>query len=155
FAARRRLSESTLICRNRPPAFACGARFALTTARRLEYRHGHLDRLLLDGARPFPWNMRPARAAGLLSGVHSSPLIGGGEPDRIDAIDNGAHTTSSGEVARPTVLVVDDDEEARVALARILATDGFEAITAVDGEAAIGQIGRASCRERVGSQEGG
>src|SRR5204862_3613322 len=111
-----------------------------TTARRLEYRHGHLDRLLLDGARPFPWNMRPARAAGPLSGVHSSPLIGGGEPDRIDAIDNGADTTSSGEVARPTVLVVDDDEEARVALARILAADGFEAITAVDGEAAIGRV---------------
>ena len=84
--------------------------------------------------------MRPARAAGPLSGVHSSPLIGGGEPDRIDAIDNGADTTSSGEVARPTVLVVDDDEEARVALARILATDGFEAITAVDGEAAIGRV---------------
>jgi len=84
--------------------------------------------------------MRPARAAGPLSGVHSSPLIGGGEPDRIDAIDNGADTTSSGEVARPTVLVVDDDEEARVALARILAADGFEAITAVDGEAAIGRV---------------
>jgi len=72
--------------------------------------------------------------------VHSSPLSGGADPDRIDAIDNRAATTSSGEVARPTVLVVDDDEDARATLARILAAEGFQAVTAADGEAAIDRV---------------
>ena len=84
--------------------------------------------------------MRPARADGPLSGVHPPPLIGGGEPDRIDAVDNKAATTSSGEVARPTVLVVDDDDDARAALAKILAADGFHAVTAADGEAALDRV---------------
>jgi len=84
--------------------------------------------------------MRPARADGPLSGVHPPPLIGGGEPDRIDAVDNKAATTSSGEVARPTVLVVDDDEDARAALATILTAEGFHAVTAADGEAAIDRV---------------
>ena len=107
--------------------------------------------------------MRPARAAWPLSGVHSSPLTEGGEPDRIDAVDDKAATTSSAEVARPTVLVVDDDPDARAALATILATEGFQPISATDGETAVDRvaseppavvlldrkIGRASCRERV------
>ena len=84
--------------------------------------------------------MRPARADGQLSGVHPPPLIGGGEPDRIDAVDNKAATTSSGEVARPTVLVVDDDDDARAALATILAAEGFHAVTAADGETALDRV---------------
>jgi DNA-binding NtrC family response regulator len=84
--------------------------------------------------------MRPARADGPLSGVHPPPLIGGDEPDRIDAVDNKAATTASDEVARPTVLVVDDDEDARAALAKILAADGFHAVTAADGEAALDRV---------------
>ena len=84
--------------------------------------------------------MRPARADGPLSGVHPPPLIGGGEPDRIDAVDNKAATTSSGEVARPTVLVVDDDDDARAALATILAAEGFHAVTAADGETALDRV---------------
>jgi len=84
--------------------------------------------------------MRPARADGPLSGVHPPPLIGGDEPDRIDAVDNKAATTSSDEVARPTVLVVDDDEDARAALAKILAADGFHAVTAADGAAALDRV---------------
>jgi DNA-binding NtrC family response regulator len=84
--------------------------------------------------------MRPARAARPLSGVHSSPLIGGGEPDRIDAGDDGATTPPSVEVARPTVLVVDDEDEARDALATILTAEGFQALTLADGEAAIDRV---------------
>ena len=84
--------------------------------------------------------MRPARADGPLSGVHPPPLIGGGEPDRIDAVDNKAATTSSGGVARPTVLVVDDDDDARAALATILAAEGFHAVTAADGETALDRV---------------
>ena len=57
-------------------------------------------------------------------------------PDDI----NTAATTSSGEVARPTVLVVDDDEDARAALAKILAAEGFQAVAAADGEAAIDRV---------------
>jgi DNA-binding NtrC family response regulator len=57
-------------------------------------------------------------------------------PDDI----NTAATTSSGEVARPTVLVVDDDEDARAALAKILAAEGFQAVAAADGEAAIARV---------------
>ena len=84
--------------------------------------------------------MRPARAAWPLSGVHSSPLTEGGEPDRIDAVDDKAATTSSAEVARPTVLVVDDDPDARAALATILATEGFQPISATDGETAVDRV---------------
>jgi len=72
--------------------------------------------------------------------VHSSPLTEGGEPDRIDTVDDKAATTSSGEVARPTVLVVDDDPDARAALATILATEGFQPISAADGETAVDRV---------------
>jgi two-component system nitrogen regulation response regulator GlnG len=84
--------------------------------------------------------MRPARGAGSPSGVHSSPLSGAGESARIDAVDNTAATTSSAEVTRPTILVVDDDEDARAALATILAAEGFQAVTAADGESAIERV---------------
>jgi two-component system nitrogen regulation response regulator GlnG len=84
--------------------------------------------------------MRPARAACPLSGVHSSALIAGGEPDRIDAVDDRATPPPSGEVAPPTVLVVDDDHEARDALATILTAEGFQAVTLADGEAAIDRV---------------
>jgi DNA-binding NtrC family response regulator len=57
-------------------------------------------------------------------------------PDDI----NTAAATSSGEVARPTVLVVDDDEDARAALARILVAEGFQTVVAADGEAAIDRV---------------
>jgi DNA-binding NtrC family response regulator len=80
------------------------------------------------------------RAACALAGVHSSRLTGGGEPDRLNAGDDKAATSSSGDVVRPAVLIVDDDEDARAALATILAAEGFQPVGAADGETAVDRV---------------
>ena len=72
--------------------------------------------------------------------MHSSRLTGGGEPDRRDAGDDESATTSSGDVARPAVLIVDDDADARVALATILADEGFQPVSVADGETAVDRV---------------
>ena len=47
------------------------------------------------------------------------------------------------------ILVCDDDREIVDAIEIYLSQDGYQIFKAYDGEQAIEEIGRASCRERV------
>ena len=62
------------------------------------------------------------------------------EGRRIDPIEAvGEHMVGGrrGEATVPKVLVVDDDQDTRVAVVEILRAAGFDVMTAADGEAAI------------------
>ena len=73
--------------------------------------------------------------------MRSSPLTGDADLERRDAGDGAAATAPSADVTRPAVLVVDDDDDARAALAMILATEGFQPVSASDGETALDRVG--------------
>jgi two-component system nitrogen regulation response regulator GlnG len=72
--------------------------------------------------------------------VASSRLTGGDDPDRLNATDDEAASTSRRDVARPAVLIVDDDDDARAALATILTAEGFQPVSAADGETAVDRV---------------
>lgn len=55
-----------------------------------------------------------------------------------------APTRQMEEVTRARILVVDDDESARVALEKLLRGDDFEIATAPNGEAALGEVASAT-----------
>lgn len=54
--------------------------------------------------------------------------------------------TNTYVTAPPRILLVEDDKELRILLARHLRTKGFEVVEARDGNAALSRLGDAICR---------
>ena len=87
-------------------------------------------------------SLDPARAAGLPADTLGGAALSA--PARVgldlDAFDASAGAPGQEGGASPRVLIVDDDAAVRKALAGVLLVEGFDVVTAEDGETALDQV---------------